>query len=144
MPANGFNVGRDVTLDIIDPVRGPVRFPIRTGWKADPTYADLTSIGLDGINRHAHLPTGHTITLDLDRKDASVNDYFVQSETDYFNGVALGNVSITETIQAADGSLSQYRYLNVALKLTNGGDYKGDSKVSMQIQGMASRKIKVL
>lgn len=143
MPANAFSVGRDVVLDIIDPTLGLQRFPIKTGWKADPEYADLTSVALDGVNRFAHLPKGHKLTLNLDRRDSSVKDYFATIETNYFNGQPLGNVSITETITNVDGSISVFRYLNVALKLTNGGDFKGDGKVDMTIEGMASRMVKV-
>ena len=143
MPANGFSVGRDVSLDIIDPVQGAIRFPIRTGWKADPEYTDLTSMGLDGLHRFAHLPKGHKLQLTLDRKDSSVKSYFAQIEGQYFAGATLGSVSITETITNVDGSISVFRYLNVALKLTNGGDFKADSKVDMVIEGMASRIVQV-
>ena len=49
-----------------------------------------------------------------------------------------------ETIQEKDGSVSQYRYENVVLKLDGAGDYKGDSFVQLGLTGMASRRIRVV
>jgi hypothetical protein len=143
MPANGFNVGRDVKLVISDPVAGVLSFAIKTGWKAEPSYTDITSKGLDGLNRTAHLPEGHKLTFDLDRRDGAVTDYFVTQEANYFSGQTLGNVTVQETITNVDGSKTQYRYTGVSLKLTNAGEWKGDAKVPMVVEGTAQRKYKV-
>jgi hypothetical protein len=144
MPANGFNVGRDVTLDIVDPVQGALRFKIKTAWKVDQKTKDLESHGLDGNDRFAHLPGGWQISFTFDRADSSIDDYFATQEVNYFAGVTLGNVSITETITNPNGVITQYRYTNVALKLTDGGDWKGDQITKQSISGMASRRLKVL
>lgn len=143
MPVNGFNIGKDVTLDIVDAVQGPLRFKIKTRFEADPEYKDLRSEALDGVNRFGYVPAGHKLTFEFDRGDARVDDYFAARESDYFNGVVLPNVSVTETISNPDGSVSQYRYTDVALKLDKSGSFKSDSIVTQTISGMAARKVRI-
>jgi hypothetical protein len=134
-----FNVGRDISLDIIDPVLGPLRFKIRTDFTADPEYADLKSVAMDGVNRYEYLPIGHKLSMSLDRKDSTADAYFAGREAQYFNGQTLSKVTITESIKNTDGTLSIFQYSGVALKLTGRGKWAGDSKVEQKIEGMASR-----
>lgn len=143
MPVNGFNIGKDVTLDIVDATLGALRWKIKTSFDADPEYKEVRSEALDGVNRFGYLPAGHKLTFQFDRGDSSVDDYFASREADYFNGVQLGNVSVTETITNPDGSVSQYRYTDVALKLTKSGAFKGESIVTQTVEGMAARKVRI-
>ena len=144
MPANGFNVGRDVKIIIKDPLQGTLRFRIKTGWKSEQVVKALESHGLDGNDRFANLPSGWRVNFDLDRADAAVDNYFANSEANYFAGQILGNVYIEEYITNADLSLSQFRYTNLAMRLTNGGDWKGDAITKQAIEGMASRRLRVV
>src|SRR5581483_12293473 len=121
MPTQDFNVGSDATLDIIDPVQGLQRFRIVTSFEHDPIYKNLESIGIDGANRFAEIPAGHKLTFELDRADGSVDAYFCNVEQNYYNGSTLANVSITKTVRERNGSVSQYRFKGVAMKLAKGG-----------------------
>lgn len=143
MPAQEFNIGRDVTLDIIDPVQGVLRFKLMTSFKGTPKYKDLESGALDGVPRFASIPAGHETVFEFDRADSRADDYFCAQEENYFNGVAIQNASITETVREVNGSISQYRYSGVALSLTESGPWKGDTLVGQAIRGMASRKRKI-
>lgn len=143
MSANGeFNIGRDVSIDIIDPQRGPIRFAIKTGWSATPDYDNPESKGLDGENRSMSIPNGHRLTMNLDRKDSSVEDYFADNEARYFNNELLPNVSVTETIRERNGSISQYRYTDVSLTLGE-RTWRGNAATTMTVSGRARRKIKI-
>ena len=144
MPANGYSVGRDVTLDIVDPLRGILRFSIKTGWSSEPMYTELTSKGLDGTNRFADIPEGWTLKFDLDRGDAAVDSYFAAQEALYFAGGVVPYVSVTETIVNPDGTLSQFRYTGIAMRITNAGSWKSDAKVEQSISGRAQRRLQVL
>lgn len=143
MPANGFNIGRDLTLDIVDPANGVQRWRIITSSDFEPEYKELRSEAMDGTNRFAYLPAGHKLSFQFDRGDSSVDDYFVAREADYFNGVPIPACTITETITNPDSSVSQYRYSGVALKLTKRGNFKGDSIVTQTVDAMAARITKV-
>lgn len=105
----GFSLGRDISLDIVDPNQGLLRFPIRTGWDVKANYHEINSVGLDAVPRHEDVPAGWTGSLDLDRADNTVDSYFAQMEANFYAGQRQPRVTITETIQERDGSISQYR-----------------------------------
>jgi len=141
MPTNAFNVGRDVSLDIIDPVQGPLRFGLRTGFDGKPQYKKLESHALDGIPRFAAIPAGHQITFMFDRADSRIDAYFASQEAAYFAGAVLPNVTITETITEVDGSVTRWKYTGVSLTLEDAGTWKGDAITTQSISAMASKKV---
>lgn len=143
MPANAFTIGKDRTLDIIDPNLGPQRFKILTGFEAAPQYNSLESKGLDGVPRFDNTPHGHKLTFQLDRADGRAEKYFAGRERDYFNGLVVPLVSITETTTEIDGSVTVFRYTGVSLQLTSSGASRGDAITTQTIEGMASRKVQV-
>lgn len=141
MPTGAFNVGRDITLDIVDPVQGALRFSLKTAFQSQPQFKQLESNALDGVPRFAALPAGHKLTFGFDRADPRIDNYFVGREAAYFAGQVLPNATITETITEVSGAVSKYRYTDVSLTLSDSGNYKGDSIVSQTIEGMASKKV---
>jgi hypothetical protein len=142
MPANGFNVGSDVAIDI-NTSRGTLRQAIRTGFSAKQITKDLESEGADGVNRYAYLPAGWEGTLDFDRGSSVLDDYFAQKEADYYGGLTNDTVTITETISEVNGALSQYRYTGVCLKFEDAGEKGGQKTVKQKVGWKASRRIKV-
>lgn len=144
MPAQDFNIGRDVTLDVYDPNAGLLRFKLMTEFDHEPQFKHLESHALDGVPRFAAIPAGHKLVFQFDRGSSDADDYFCQREVDYFTGQVLPQVSITETITETDGRITQYRYTNVSLYPTKGGTWKGDSLVNQTMEAMASFKRKVV
>lgn len=142
MPVNGFSVGRDISLDIISP-SGALRFSQIVGFNAKPSIVDQKIKGIDGITRHLRFPDGWSGNLDIERRNNSVDDYFAQQEANYYAGLNENPCTITETIREVDGSISQYRYLGVLLKLESPGDWKGDKSVPVKVSFMAERKVKI-
>ncbi len=120
-----------------------LRFKLTTSFKHTPRYTSLSSKALDGIPRFAEIPDGHEVVFEFDRGSSLADDYFCQQEVNYFSGGQLPNVSITETITEVNGNTTQYRYTGVALSLTDGGSWKGDSIATQSIKGMAAFKVKV-
>ncbi|PKN07937.1 MAG: hypothetical protein CVU24_17990 [Betaproteobacteria bacterium HGW-Betaproteobacteria-18] len=139
MPVNGFTVGRDVTLTIITS-SGPLNLSLITSFKSKQDTSEQKVKGLDGITRHARFYDGWSGSFSLDRMNSNVDDYFAQLEDNYFMGINELPCTITETIQEVDGSVSQYRYTNVLLKLDDAGDYSGDKTVKQSISFVASRR----
>lgn len=143
MSASGqFNVGKDVTLDIIGP-NGPLRFNIVTMFTSKPAYKSLDSKGLDGIDRYDDLPAGWSGDFTLDRADSVVDDFFAQKEANFYSGLSSNLVSVTETITEVNGAVSQYRYQGVALTLQDAGSKSADNKIVLKIGFRASRRLKV-
>lgn len=136
-----FSLGRDLSLDIVDPDVGLLRFPIRTGFDPKPLYHEIDSTALDAIHRHEDIPAGWQGTLELDRKDNSVDAYFARQEANFYAGLRQARLTITETINEQDGSVSQYRYEGVKIKLEDAGGWRGNDKRVMRIGFNAERKI---
>jgi hypothetical protein len=142
MPINGFTVGRDLTL-VINAPSGVLRVSLLTEFDAKPTVTDAKVIGLDGIVRHQIFHNGWQGTVSVERQDSTIDDYWAQLEDDYYNGLVQGACAISETISEPDGSVSQYRYEGVVLKLTDKGNFKGDATVKQKLDFLASRRKKV-
>lgn len=143
MPVGGFTVGRDVALDITGP-SGIVRFSLITAFTAKPDVMDQKVKGLDGLVRHVVFHDGWTGSLDLERQDSALDDYWAQLEANYFQGINNLYLTITETITEVAGNITQYRFENVLLKLEDSGDWKGDATVKQKLTFLASRRKKVL
>lgn len=143
MPAQGYTVGRDISIDIIGP-NGPVRFATRTGFEPKQETAEIKVRGSDGLTRTVTIPDGWTGTIDYERFDARLDDYFAGIEADYYAGKDILSVSITETIAEKSGAISQYRYIEVSLKYDAAGA-RGDpqSTVKQKISWAAARRIKI-
>ena len=143
MPANDFTVGKDVSIDLVTP-SGILQLPVTTtGFEAKPMYNKLRVKCLDGVNRGANIPDGWEGTIMLDRSSSVVDDFFAQQEAGYFAGLNTLTGSITETIQEANGSVSQYRYVRVVISLDEAGNFKGDQTVGQTIGFFASFRRKV-
>jgi len=142
MPQNGFNVGRDVSLDIISP-NGPLDFGLITNFHPKQEVVEKMIKGIDGISRPVRFYNGWTGTIDLERRGSDVDTYFALSEQNYYDGVDDGSCTITETIVDPDGSVAQFRYVGVVLKYDDAGARAGDNTIQQKLSFMASRRIKV-
>lgn len=142
MSLNGFSVGRDIALDIVTPA-GPVRFSLITGFMSKMTIADKKIKGLDGITRHVRFPDGWEGSFSLERQDSTADDYFSQIEDNYYQGLNETPCTITQTISEPNGTVTQYRYLNVLLRYEDSGEWKGDDTVKQKLAFVAARRIKV-
>ncbi len=142
MPANNLTTGRDLTFVLVGPY-GTVRFSQVTDYSVKRESSKLSSKGLDGYTRRANVPDGYTISIKIDRSDATLDRLFARLDADYYAGVNIQGGTVVETIKELDGSVSQFRYEGVVLDLESAGDYKGDSFVSQSLGLMAERKIQV-
>lgn len=142
MSVNGFTVGRDANLDIVTQF-GFMSFSIRTSFTSKQRVTPITSVAADGVTRFANLPAGWEGSFKFDRADSRIDDFFAQTEANYYAGVPISAATITETIQEQSGSISQYLYTGVALEYDSAGEKKGDDKVMQGISFKASQRIKL-
>lgn len=143
MPFNSFSIGRDVVIDVITP-NGILNLPVTTtGFEAKPEYNKIASIALDGINREAQIPKGWRGSVTLDRQNNAIDAFFAQQEAGYYGGQNVLTGTITETIQEADGSVSQYRYVGVSFSFDEAGKKTGDNKIEQHIGFFASQRQQV-
>lgn len=145
MPVNNLSIGHDVTVTIFDTTtQSVVSFPARTGFSAEPITKTINSEPLNGPPLFAEAPNGWRGTLDFDRTDPSIDIYFANYETAYYNGNNPVNGTITQTIQEKDGSVTQFEFTGVAMKLAQAGMWKAAEKVAMRIDWNASQRERIL
>lgn len=144
MAAAGYSVGRDLTMVVVNQVTGAA-VKWATLCKADfrQMTKQLEWKPLNGNIAFADLPGGWEVNLELDRSDGSVQDYFVLDENNYLSGGTTTTFYLQETITNPDGSVSQYRYINGAMKLSNAGSFAMDDKVSLKVDARFGRCMKV-
>jgi hypothetical protein len=143
MPFANFSIGKDVVVDIITP-QGVLALPVTTtSFDAKPEYNKIASVGLDGINREVSIPKGWRGTLTLDRQNNAVDAFFAKQEAGYYGGQNVLTGTITETIRESDGSVSQYRYVNVSLSFDDAGKKTGDNKIEQHVGFFASQRQQV-
>ena len=147
MPVNtGFgtmSIGRDIAVDVILPSGQHMQIANITNFDRKPKNKKLESAGLDGLHRMATIPQGWTLSMDVDRMDRALDDFFTGIEEQYYNGETVQNVTVTETIQEPDGTISQFRYEGVSLHFEDAGAWKADEFVKMKLGGEASRRRKI-
>jgi len=141
MPVNGFTVGRDIAL-VIQTAGGPLQVNI-TDFSADPMFTELKSKPLSGVPVFGIIPDGWKVSFKIDRQGPVLDNYFAAAEAGYYNGQSQPAGTIYETISEPDGSVSQWRYTGVVLKLDKAGDFSGDKKTEQSVSGMAATKVKV-
>lgn len=145
MPTADFNIGRDWTVDIMDPLQGGVQsFSLITGFSKQQNSTRVTSNGLDGITRIADLPDTWEGTITYDRASSALDDYFARVEQAWRDGLVMPPCTITETIREVGGGISQYRYEGVSLTFTNAGNAQGRDKVEQTVSFIASIRRKVI
>lgn len=142
MPINGYSVGRDYTL-VIQTATGPLQLNKITGFKKKQVVTDVRVKRIDGITDHVRFPDGWSGSFDVERQDASVDNYIAQVEAGYYSGINEQPCQIYETIQEANGAVSQFRMDGVLLTLADGGNVAGDATVKQSLSFVASRRIKV-
>jgi len=145
MPVNNFSLGHDVQVTIYDAsTQSIVQFPAQTGWQANPIYKNLKSGPLNGPPIFAEVPDGWRGSFDFDRTNNSIDIYFANFEAAYYNGGNPLDGSITETIQEADGTTTQFVYEGVSMRLANSGQWRASEKVTQRIDWSASQRKQVL
>jgi len=142
MPVNGFSVGRDITLTIVT-ASGPLNLALITVFSSKQDSQESKVKGLDGITRHIRFYDGWSGSFTIERQDSTVDDYFSQLEANYYAGINEQPSTITETVQEPNGAVTQYRYLNVLLKLDDAGNWSGDKNVQQKVSFVASQRQKI-
>ncbi len=145
MPIANFTVGHDVSVDIISGTTGQViSLPANTGFTAEATTQQIASRPLSGPPVFGEMPDGWSGTIDFDRTDIRIDAFFAAREAAYYKGQNIINDAIVQTIRERDGTITQYRFVNVALKFSQGGQWKAQDKVAQNIAWKASTRVQVL
>jgi hypothetical protein len=142
MPANGFSLGRDNSITINTPF-GPLVPSLITNFDSKQEHVKKQSKGMDGRVRNIIFPDGWTGTLEVDRQNSNVDDFFAALEAAYYAGQNIGSSTITQTISEANGAVSQYQYVGVNFEYTDAGSWKQDDITHQKLTFTAEQRIKL-
>lgn len=132
------SIGKDIAIDIVRPNGQILRLGNVTAFDRKPITKQVNSDGIDGVPRKGVIPGGWKLKLDVDREGPDADNWWAAYEDDYFNNVPVENVTITETISEPDGTISQFRYMGVALHFSDAGNWKADAVTKMTLEGEAA------
>lgn len=141
MPQQGFSVGRDVGAVIILSDGSALSLDKVTGFTAKPDTSTQKVKGLDGTIINLRWHEGWSGTFMIERRSATIDQYFAQIEADYFAGKDEQPAVLQQTILEPDGTVSQYRFTNVLLTYDDAGDWAADKTVSQKVSFVAYRRI---
>jgi hypothetical protein len=142
MTINNFSVGKDLTFNLYDPMTGGVvSFPIITGFDRKQLTTKLHSKAMSGRNYYGTEYDGWELSITIDRASAAADRFFAQREAAYHGGQNMLELTVTETIQEKDGTITQFRYEGVDVSFDDAGTFKNGALVQQRISGRASRRV---
>lgn len=144
MTINNFSVGKDCTINVYDPMAGGVvSFAIITSFDAKQTVTKLRSKGMDGTNYFGTEYDGWEGTITIDRSTPAADNFFALRESLYHAGAQMENLTLTQTIQEADGSVTQWRYIGADVDFADAGTYKNGALIVQKVGWRASQREKI-
>lgn len=143
MPLNGLTSGIDTVVTFTD-LNGVQQFAIVENFTSQEDATVGKEIAIDGTVRHPKFHQGWSGSFTMQRNSNFTDAYFAAQEATYYLGGDQIPVTINQTITENDGTVSQYQYTNVVLKLDNSGNYSGTEIVKEQVSFMGARKINLV
>lgn len=147
MPVNGYTVGRDVTVTMIDRQNGVAG---RSG-RLVIDSANVVSFDAKALKKEdwarplnsppmpLYIPDGWRGTLEIDRTDNTADLYQQNIEDRFWNGGNTTSGSIQELINEPDGSKTVKQYTQAMFWVEDTGTYRADGKVVQRIEWSAGR-----
>ena len=141
MPISGQTVGRDVAW-IINTAEGQLTLSQNfiTDFEAMPDARIEKYLPVSGIINPLVFHEGYSLKISIARTDSTIDSFWALLEAAYYAGVNVPASTIFETIAENDGSVSQYQYLNVQLKVDTFGERTGNNYITMKMSGYGARR----
>lgn len=143
MPVNNFNVGRDIRLTFTSANGEPITINRIKMFTSRQKTFNKESTALDGVTRHINIPGGWEGSFEVEKLDDSLDSFFSNLESQYYAGLGIGTIIITETIQNPNGSLQTYQYTGVVLTFENAGDFNPDNYITQKVSFSAEKRVPV-
>ena len=139
-----FNTGHDVAIEITDASGANLEIPIKTGWDKKQITESVRSRPLNGPSINEEDPLGWEGSVDIDRSNATVDNWIASREAAFYAGQTVRQFTILETIQEVGGGYTQWRYTGCACKLSDAGKAERGKTVVMKLDWTAGRRIKAV
>jgi hypothetical protein len=149
MPANSFSTGRDCQLVVIGPSGADGQAGTRvdlthvTGFESRQLTHPIRIDRLDGMSLAAELPKGWEGHFELERGSPAADDFINGLEQAWYTQGQLRGATLYQYVTEADGSVSTFQFDGAVFKMSNAGQWKGDSAVRQRLDFFASRRQRI-
>ena len=142
---SGFNIGKEVSLDLVHPTIGIIPLGLVTAFTARPLKSRLSSIPITdaGLAVYRNIFMGWEGSFDVDRSNSVMDALFQLLEDNYYGGQPETYFMLTETIRNPDTSVDEYRYINVVLEPEDHGNWRTEEKVTQRLSWVSARRERV-
>lgn len=144
MPVAGFNVGKETNLEVVHPTLGPIPLGLVQSFESRPVTQMLKSIpitnGGKSISRVVY--TGWEGNFEMDRANGVLDTLFAVLEETYYGGGPETYFLLSEIIRNPDGTIEEYRYINVVVQPETHGQWKAEDKVTQRFNFAATLREK--
>lgn len=144
MPAgNGYSIGQDSSVVIIDSAGGRLDFSIVTDFDSKENSKTINVEPMSGPMLTDEIPRGWEGSFGLDRGSTKLDDYFATRAATFFATNRLPTAQLFHYLSEADGTTSTWLYSAVTFKLSEAGKWAGADQVKQKVAFMASTKVRV-
>lgn len=140
MPINGISIGKDMSVTLDDNNGNVVTTRVKM-FSSKQKTANRETVALDGVNRHLNIPIGYEGNFEAERTGPALDNFIFNQEQLYADGAPIPLITLTQTINEADGTITQYQYQGSVVQFDSTGEWKGDDLVTQKINFMASARI---
>ena len=140
---NGFSIGQDNSVVLIDSILGRVDFSIVTDFDVKETSKTVSVMPMSGPELRDEIPQGWEGSFGVDRATTAVDDYFATRAATFFATGRLPLIKMYQYIQEVNGTTSTWECNGVSLKLGDGGKFAGAEVVKQKISWFASTRIRI-
>mgnify|MGYP003386510864 CR=1 FL=1 len=141
----GFNIGKEVSLDLVHPTLGIIPFGLLMNFTSRPMKNRLqsTPITNGGKSIFRIVYTGWEGAFEIDRSNGVPDALMALLEANFYGGQPETYFLITETISNPDSSIDEYRFRNAVIEPEDAGSWKAEEKVTIKLAFAASIREKV-
>lgn len=135
-----FSTGRDCTIVLVHPQFGRVQLDNITGFDPKQDVIKLKSNRLDGVKMTASLPDGWSGSIQVDRGSPALDILMAQIEAGWIDAGTYSNATLYQFITEVGGGQTVAIYDNVALSLSDAGNWQPDAITKQRLDFEANRR----
>ena len=138
------SVGRDYSLVWFDANTGQiVEFGDVQSFTITANKHDIKSMPYNSDPRYGYIADGYKISFNILRVNSLLEDYQLNQEERFRQGLHVLPGYLNETVTDADGTVRRYQYVGFVFWLSDIGDVSRDKAVSLKAEAWASFKKRI-
>ena len=142
MSLTAFSIGKDTQIVVMGP-NGRVDMTHVTAFESRQLTQSVRVSRIDGVHLGAELPRGWEGSFEIERGNATLDDFISWTEQRHYDGQAVQPATMYQYVTETDGSVSTYQYDGTVFRLANAGVWKGDAAVRQKLEFFAARRRRV-